>query len=176
MARQSRKTVLNRPCRASWFPLSSRDPLTSVTAIHEPEPERLSGRRRLKLVALAIGLLVPLVVAGFLKADARGFGTHQQLGLPPCTFFVLFGHRCPSCGMTTAWSNLAKGRIGTALRTHVVGTVLGVIDLVAVLWLLAAAWRGRWLDWEPSSQTGAWIATLIAVAMLVEWGLRLLAD
>ncbi|MEN6493124.1 MAG: DUF2752 domain-containing protein [Thermoguttaceae bacterium] len=124
---------------------------------------------------MAVGLLVPLVVAGLLKADRRGYGTHQQLGLPPCTFLVLFGHRCPSCGMTTAWSNLAQGQWHAALRANVVGTVLGVLDLTAAVWLLLVAGRGRWLGWIPNSRTGAWIAALLVMAMLVEWGLRLLA-
>lgn len=127
------------------------------------------------MALFALALLAPLVVAGLLTADARGYGTHQQLGLPPCTFLVLFGYRCPSCGMTTAWANLAQGRLVAALETHVVGTLLGGIDLTAGLWLLLVAWRGRWLGWEPSTTTSAWVAVLLTVVMLVEWGVRLLA-
>lgn len=145
------------------------------TVQRELEVSRLSGRQRLQVVALAVGLFVPLVVAGLLKADGRGYGTHQQLGLPPCTFLVLFGVRCPSCGMTTAWANLAQGRLAAAVETHVVGTLLGGLDLMAAGWLLLVAWRGRWLGWKPNSTTGAWVATLLAVATLVEWVVRLLA-
>lgn len=125
---------------------------------------------------LALALLAPLGLAGLLNAETRGYGTHQQLGLPPCTFLVLFGVRCPSCGMTTAWSHLAHGHVVAACETHVVGTVLGGLDLVAAMWLLLVAWRGRWLGWTPNSTTGAWVAALLAVAMLVEWSVRLLAE
>lgn len=77
--------------------------------------------------------------------------------------------------MTTAWANLAQGRLTAALETHVVGTLLGGLDLTASVWLLLVACRGRWLGRVPNSTTGAWVATLLAVAMLVEWIVRLLA-
>lgn len=126
-------------------------------------------------MALALAMLLALVVAGLLEPDPRGHGTHQQLGLPPCTFFLLFGQRCPTCGMTTAWAHLAKGRLEAAAKAHVTGTVLAVLDLVGALWLLSVAWRGRWLGAVPDSNAGAWLAAALAVAMLIEWGLRLLA-
>jgi len=147
-----------------------------VTANRERELTRLSGRHRLQVVVLALALLTLFGVAGLLHAEACGYGTHQQLGLPPCTFLVLFGVRCPSCGMTTAWSHLAHGHVVAACETHLVGTALGGLDLVAAVWLLLVAWRGRWLGWTPNSTTGAWVATLLAVAMLVEWSVRVLAE
>ncbi|NBO19844.1 MAG: DUF2752 domain-containing protein, partial [Proteobacteria bacterium] len=39
----------------------------------------------------------------WLTPDARGLGTHEQLGLPPCGFYLWYGLPCPSCGMTTSW-------------------------------------------------------------------------
>jgi hypothetical protein len=77
--------------------------------------------------------------------------------------------------MTTAWANVAQGRLAAALQTHVVGTLLAGLDLTAAVWLLVVACHGRWLGWTPNSTTGAWVATLLAVAMLVEWIVRLLA-
>jgi hypothetical protein len=127
------------------------------------------------VAALALSLLIPLALARWLEPDVRGYGTHQQFGLPPCTFLVLFGWRCPSCGMTTAWANLVRGRLVAALATHVTGTILGVLDLAAAVWLGVVAWRGRWLVWTPNSTVGAWWASLIALVILIEWGLRLLA-
>mgnify|MGYP003739701401 CR=1 FL=1 len=116
-----------------------------------------------------------MVLARFLEPDARGYGTHQQFGLPPCTFLTLFGWRCPSCGMTTAWANLVRGRLVTAVEVHLTGTLLALLDLLAAGWLLLVAGRGRWLGWVPNSTAGAWAAGLIGLLMLIEWGLRLLA-
>ena len=63
----------------------------NVSETSESKWSVLSGRKRLAVLLLALGLLAPLGVAAMLRPDGRGFGTHQQLGLPPCTFRVLFG-------------------------------------------------------------------------------------
>ena len=49
-----------------------------------------------------------LFIARGLHPAVQGFGTHEQLGLPPCTFFKLTGIPCPSCGMTTCFAHAAK--------------------------------------------------------------------
>jgi len=118
--------------------------------------------------------MAPWILASALEPDKRGHGTHQQLGLPPCTFRVLFGRRCPSCGMTTAWAHLARGQLVPALQANVGGTLLGLLDLAAGAWsLLSAAW-GRWLGWMPNSGVLAWVAAAIVLITLVDWGYRLL--
>ena len=76
--------------------------------------------------------------------------------------------------MTTAWANLVRGRLIDALRANVGGTLLGVLDLLAVPWLLLSAARGRWLVWVPNSTAAAWTATLIMIVTLIDWGVRLM--
>ena len=58
----------------------------------------LSGRSRLGLTVLALGLAVLLGVARALEPSPQGRGTHQQLGLPPCTFEVLSAGRVQPAG------------------------------------------------------------------------------
>jgi hypothetical protein len=125
------------------------------------------------VAVLGLGLLVPLVTARILEPSPLGQGTHQQLGLEPCTVMVLFGRRCPACGATTAWANLVRGRLIAALRANVGGTLLGLLTLLAVPWLLLSAARGRWLGWVPNSTVAAWVAGSILAVMLIDWGLRL---
>ena len=135
----------------------------------------LSGRDRLTAGVLALGLLALLAVAAFLKPDPRGLGTHQQFGLPPCTFRFLFGRPCPTCGMTTSWAHLVRGQLIGALRASVGGTLLGALAVVSVPWLVVSAARGRWLGWAPNGTTVGWVASAILLVTLIDWGIRLAA-
>jgi hypothetical protein len=123
---------------------------------------------------LALALTVPLAVACYLKPDPLNRGTHEQLGLPPCSVVVLFGHRCPACGMTTAWTHLVRGRWVAAFRANVGGALLGILDLIAVPWLLFSSARGRWLGWVPDTTVLAWVIGAIMAVTLVDWAVRLM--
>lgn len=130
---------------------------------------------RLGVVVLGFGLLAPLAVACRLEPDPQGYGTHQQLGLPPCSAVVLFGRPCPTCGMTTAWSAVVRGRWIDAVRANAGGTVLCWLDLVAVPWLWLSAARGRWLGWAPRVAAAVWLSVGVALITLLQWVAKLLA-
>ena len=123
----------------------------------------------------ALGLMTLLTVAAILEPSPLGHGTHRQLGLPPCTFWALFGRPCPTCGMTTAWAHLVRGQGVNALRANVGGTLLGMLAFVAVPWLLASAGRGVWCGASPNGTAAAWISTTILVVTLIDWAIRLLS-
>jgi hypothetical protein len=123
---------------------------------------------------LGFALAVPLAVASRLEPSPLNMGTHEQLGLPPCSVVVLFGHRCPACGMTTAWAHLVRGHGMEAFRANVGGALLGILDLVAVPWLLVSSLRGRWLGWVPDMTVLAWVLGGIMVVTLVDWVVRLI--
>jgi hypothetical protein len=58
-------------------------------------------------------------IAILLEPSLDGFGTHEGLGLPSClTARFLNLDRCPSCGLTTAFALIGKGRIINAYHTH----------------------------------------------------------
>jgi hypothetical protein len=124
------------------------------------------------LVVVGAGLLALLATAVYLRPSQRGYGTHQQLGLPPCSFRQLFGSRCPSCGMTTAWSNTVRGRLIEAVRANSAGTALCVAALISTPWMLVSGIRGRWLVTPPSERKLALAATLFVVITLVDWAFR----
>lgn len=123
---------------------------------------------------LAIGLLCPLVAAAVLQPDPSGHGTHRQLGLPPCTFLVLFGYRCPSCGMSTAWAHVVRGQVVGAFRANAGGALSALVALLAEPWLLISAVRGRWSGWVPDATVLAWIGSGIVVVALIDWAVRML--
>ena len=114
-----------------------------------------------------------LGVAVWLKPDTSGRGTHRQLGLPPCTFVMLFNQPCPSCGMTTSWAHVVRGQIVSALRANVGGTLLAVLALVAVPWSLISAGRGRWIWRPPHESLIVAVAAVLVLVTLTDWIVRI---
>ena len=90
---------------------------------------RLRWLDRLVVAATGCVLLGMLATAIWLTPSPSGQGTHQQLGLPPCTIWAWYGFRCPSCGMTTAWSHVVRGQVLAACRANVGGALLGVVAM-----------------------------------------------
>ena len=146
-----------------------------MTDASQRDRASLSARQRLLVAALGLGLLATLALAGFLEPDRRGHGTHEQLGLPPCTVYLLFGRRCPTCGMSTSWAHSVRGQLVGAVRANAGGTLLGLLAMAAAPWLLISAARGAWLGWVPESTALAWILLAVAAVTLLDWGVRMFA-
>jgi hypothetical protein len=139
----------------------------------KPSPALISLARRIALAVAALVLCGLLATAASLKPDARGYGTHQQLGLPPCTFYVIFHKPCPSCGMTTSWAWLLRGEIGHALSANAGGALLAVLSLVAAPWMLISAARGRWCGGPPNDWTVAGFIGTVTLVIVGQWVWRL---
>lgn len=132
-------------------------------------PRHLRWLLGLTAAALAMGL----AAARWVEPDRRGFGTHERMGLAPCTFRIVFNRPCPSCGMTTAWARAARGQLGRALRANAGGALLAVAAILAVPWLAVSAALGRWALRPPP---GHWIAigtSLAGIVVLTQWLVRL---
>lgn len=125
--------------------------------------------------AIGLVLLALLALAAWLSPDpyGEGYGTHRQLGLPPCSFIQVFGFRCPSCGMTTAWSYVVRGRLQSAVAANAGGALTAIIAALAAPWCLAAAARGRCLVWRPTAVVWLTLTFTVLAVTLVDWGLRL---
>ncbi len=121
----------------------------------------LSTTTRVNLAFVGIGLLVVWAIARGLEPSPSGLGTHQQMGLPPCTFRLVFNMRCPSCGMTTSWAHLARGNLWAALRANSGGAVLGLLSMVVAPWSCWTAWRGHAGRTWPSD----WFLLIVALAV-----------
>ena len=79
---------------------------------------------------LFLPTVVILIIASVLEPDPSGMGTHQQLGLSPCSFWLWFTIPCPMCGMTTTFSYMANVDILNAMRTQPFGVVLFLATLI----------------------------------------------
>ena len=81
---------------------------------------------------VAVGLTATLITARVLQPSPNGIGTHQQLGLPPCTSIVLWDVPCPACGMTTSWSYMVRGQVFEAFHANAGGALLSIIALACI--------------------------------------------
>ena len=124
---------------------------------------------------LGIGTLTLLVIAASLKPDpfGTGYGTHQQLGLPPCTMVQVFGIRCPSCGMTTSWAYTVRGQLLGAIQANCGGMLLCIGALAFTPWALVSSVRGRWWLGLPREQFWLWAGVTVLVVTLADWAYRL---
>jgi hypothetical protein len=123
----------------------------------------VSGRARWSHALLLLGVLVMVGVGLYLTPDPAGHGTHQQLGLPPCTIYYLTGRPCPSCGLTTSVSAILHGQFGLAWRANPTGfLIVAAAGAVALNSLFALLW-GRSVRIENTR------FTLLLLALLALW-------
>lgn len=106
------------------------------------EPIHRTRANTLAWLGCAITCVGVLALAAWLEPDARGYGTHAQLGLPPCGFRWLTGLACPGCGLTTAFAHGIRGEWMHAAAANPFGLVLFVVVCAAVPVALFAAVRG----------------------------------
>ncbi len=139
-----------------------------------------SGAARAGVGARVTALLVflsaaaILAVAVYLPPDARGFGTHQQLGFGPCGMLLTTGYPCPTCGMTTAFSHTVRGQVVAALRAQASGFAFAVLTIAMLLGSLWTLVSGR----VPLAALGYRLTPYrVAIALIVlffgGWGVKI---
>ncbi len=131
--------------------------------------EPIGNLTRALLIAWATFLLGGFAVARSLSPDPRGFGTHQQFGLPECTVRLMFDRPCPGCGMTTCFSHFVRGEFVAAARANPAGLLLAVLCVLMIPWSLVSAARGcLWLVDEPMTLLVV-MTVIIGVLALLWW-------
>jgi hypothetical protein len=124
------------------------------------------------LVIWGLLLLGGFALARTLDPDPRGFGTHQRLGLPPCTFRQLSNLPCPGCGMTTSFAHFTRGNLIQSVRSNVGGAMLAAFCAALVPWCLVSAFCGRPAVVASPAKTLSIVLSVIAVVTLTQWLFR----
>lgn len=93
---------------------------------------RTAFRQSLGSLIWVVSWVAMVVVALNLTPSEAGYGTHRQLGLPPCPSIYIFGRPCPGCGLTTSITALVQGDIVMSFSVHWLG------PFVFLLWTLMA--------------------------------------
>jgi hypothetical protein len=127
---------------------------------------------RLIWLGIVAGSIAVLAVALAIEPDVSGYGTHTQLGLPPCGFLLLTGSPCPGCGLTTAFAHGIRGQWSMAASANPLGLALFFVVFACIPLGLAAALRS-WSIGEVVDRFGLnrW-ALAVAGCAIVVWVAR----
>lgn len=108
-----------------------------------------------------------IALAIYLRPETRGYGTHQQLGLPACSFIILSGMPCPTCGMTTAFADTVRGRLVEAFFAQPAGLVLCLTTMALAAYSLCVVVTGSSvvIRWERIS-----VKLMLGLAFLIVAG------
>lgn len=152
--------------------VSTQTPTAAQPPAAKPFAPRRSDNRILAGVMLT-GSVAVLSVAVWLRPDATGTGTHQQLGLPPCSLMNVTGIPCPTCGMTTSFSLAAHGRLWDAIVNQPAGGFLAVVTaaiaIVSAYSLVTGASLapvGAWV-WRPR------LVIAMGLVLLLAWAYKI---
>jgi hypothetical protein len=131
---------------------------------------------RAALLGAAALLLGLLGLARRLEPDPRGFGTHTQLGMPPCMFATLTGRLCPTCGMTTSFAWFTRGRIDRSWQANPAGCVFALLTVPLIVWLVGTAVENHPIGF--ATLNGPLFGLLVAavVLSLASWLIRLIVS
>ncbi len=127
---------------------------------------------RWALAMCGLALTAGFLLAAALEPDPRGYGTHQRLGLPECSFKTLFAKPCPGCGMTTSFAHFVRGDWQQSFRANPAGLLMAVTCAGLIPWCWWSAFRGRmWLVSDPWAPLAILMAAWGALGLLV-WIVR----
>ncbi len=158
-----------RPCKLPpMVPTESHLPANWIVPVDMGN--RIPGRILGGLVSLfSIALLL---CAATLSPDARGFGTHEQLGMGPCLAPIVTGYPCPTCGMTTAFACTVRGRWISAFLAQPAGLLFALLTCLIAVFAGYAAMTGR--TWQPNPRILSFnrLAVLAVVVWLLGWGVK----
>jgi Protein of unknown function (DUF2752) len=152
-------------------------------AIQAPPPElplappvmaipRTPAQRRLEVriwSAFVFVLCAGMLGIGlWLTPKPAGTGSHEELGLPPCSFLATTGYPCPTCGCTTAVANFSHGHVLRSFLTQPFGFAVALVAFVLLpltLWgFVSGSWKGPsmfWLSWHWRTWVFAGLAILL---------------
>jgi hypothetical protein len=138
-------------------------------------PVRARSKEHWIVLIGAFVALALFVALGFLvHPDERGFGTHEQLGLPSCKLMDWTGVPCPGCGVTTSVAFASRGHVLDALRTQPFGLVVALTIVALPVWALALHLSGQDLYRALQSRRAVKVGLALAVLLAIGWIYKLI--
>lgn len=131
------------------------------------------NQHRWVALALALPTTAVMGVARWLEPSPSGMGTHTQLGMSRCGFLQITDIPCPSCGMTTAFANVAHGNFWVAFYHQPAGFVLAVLTAMLSLLGIWGVVTGKPVGMVLNRTLAKRSCVLALIAVLaIGWGWR----
>jgi hypothetical protein len=111
-----------------------------------------------------------------LVPDPRGYGTHTQLGLLPCSFLTMTGRLCPTCGMTTSFAWMTRGNLVRSWQANPAGCLLALLSFPLIAWLVYSAAASKPVGFESLGDPLLGLVLAAVVLSLVVWLVRLIVS
>ena len=136
-------------------------------AVVPSAPVKRSQEHWILLISAVAALLLLVVLALWIHPDPRGFGTHEQLGLPACRMMEWTGIPCPGCGVTTSVALFAHAQFLASFHNQPFGFLIALAIPLYAAWALASHFRGRDLggDMQILRIRAFVIAVIAAIAL-----------
>jgi len=148
-------------------------PTPSLAGTADASPRWLSLRERAVALLVGTGAFGVLALASRLEPSPFGLGTHQQLGLPACSWPMAMGLPCPSCGMTTAFAHAARGDLLSSFAAQPFGAVLALATAMVVVVSFFSALSGT-RAFALFAPIGSKAGVAAAVGLLLAaWGYKI---
>jgi len=132
------QTRLSRPWRGTACAMTETAPSVAVLRVSQFIPRSCARKPILVYLALLSTSILIMVVGICLQPDARGYSTHQRIGLPACPVPQLTGYPCPTCGFTTSLAQMARGHCVAGFRSHILGAVVFLGAISFLVWSFTA--------------------------------------
>lgn len=146
---------------------SVRHAATWQEAVAQP---RAFGRAdHLQYGAIIVLAAVTLSIARYLHPAERGFGTHEQLGLPPCTFLLWTGLPCPSCGLTTSFAHAAHLQFLASFLAQPFGFLAFWLTALSIPFALYLLYRRVTWDRILHARAANPVVYVLLVLYLLSW-------
>ncbi len=127
------------------------------------------------ILAIIAGCVWLVTTAVSIVPDDRGFGTHEQLDMEPCSYYQRTGHPCFSCGMTTSFAYMVRMRPIRAFRASPAGSLLCILALITPGWMNHALITGQHAFRFLLHRRAPWVIPGAVLGVLASWAYKVAA-
>ena len=119
--------------------------------------------------------LILICIAAWLKPNPMGMGTHEQLGLPSCSFLIDYGKPCPFCGMTTSFSHMVRGQILHSFKAQPMGALFALVALLVPVYSAFVLKKMKPFFPKWYYRYWPWLLLVLGVLCLLSWVYKITA-